>query len=327
MCNESSNVSPSDDKTQKKRSTNDIKNHALLSVSLVAGTIAIAAGLYYFGANPIADRWSRPLEESLQHNVNTLDSNLNIYLKNYPEIAPAKKTISTQLKLQKNNYYYKWLSLIVPISLGATIVSETGISIDNNYVNKYPEITPEKQRIREQIEIILTKKRQNKNIATDYYKWIFVVLPITSGAAIVSGISLFFISKEGWNQANSYIITVFITASTIALLVGSLSVIFKMQENAGRHIESFVAYENLYQQILTRLATISTTPVRGSPADASPSVSQQLQTLITDTNALLLTYNKILINFDSSSIQMPSFLLNNSSSENGGIGKPSGSGQ
>jgi hypothetical protein len=252
---------------------NATKNHALLSVSLVSGTIAIAAGLYYFGANPISDRWSLPLDQSLYNNINTIDSTLNTYL------------------------------------------------------NKYSNITAEKHRIREQITIALTKQEQNKNIATDYYKWMFVVFPITSGAAIVSGISLFFISKEGWENANNYIINVFITASTIALLVGSLSVIFKMQENAGRHIESLVAYENLYQQILTRLATISTTPVRGSPADASPTVSQQLQTLITETNALLLTYNKILINFDSSNIQLPSFLLDNSSSENGGIEKPSGSGQ
>jgi hypothetical protein len=88
-----------------------------------------------------------------------------------------------------------------------------------------------------------------------------------------------------------------------------------------------VAYENSCQQILKRLATISTTPVARSSPASSAIVSQQLQTLITDTNALLLTYNKILINFDSSNIQMPSFLFNNLSSENGGIEQLRGSGK
>jgi hypothetical protein len=48
-------------------------------------------------------------------------------------------------------------------------------------------------------------------------------------------------------------------------------------------MESLVAYENLYQQILTRLATISATPVARSSPASSATVSQQLQTLITDS--------------------------------------------
>jgi hypothetical protein len=252
---------------EKNRS---ILAHSLLTTSLVGGALGIAVGLYYFGANQIAGRWSAPLEESLKSNTASVDSTLKIYL------------------------------------------------------NRYPNIAIERQRIKEQLVLILTKQKQNKTIAMDYYKWLFVVLPITSGAAVVSGISLFYISKEGWENANRYVINIFTTSSTIALLIGSLSIIFKMQDNAGRHIEAFVTYENLYQQILTRLTAISTDPTAKTANTTSSTPAQQLQSLIADTNTLLNTYNKILINFDSSNIQLPSFLLNNSS---GTSGSPNESGK
>ncbi|MEG3436163.1 hypothetical protein V0288_03445 [Pannus brasiliensis CCIBt3594] len=242
--------------------------HAIVSGCLVGATIILAAGLYYLGAKPIGDRWSKPAERSLEENTNNLESNLNSYLK------------------------------------------------------KYSNIEIEKHRIKEQLSYILTKQEQNKTIAVDYYNWLFVVLPLTSSAAIVSGISLFYISKEGWKEANSYMINVFITSSTIALLNGSMSVVFKMQENATRHTEAFVTYENLYQQILTRLATLS------PPSESQKlTIAQQLQTLITDNNNLLSTYNKLLINFDSSKIQLPNFLLPNSPPNEGASESQSQEGQ
>lgn len=258
--------------------------HAILTGTLVVATILIALGLYYFDANRIDDRWSETLDQSLDD-----------------KLKPGK------------------IDLIV-----------------NNYLQKYQNLNIDgaKKRIKEQLTQMVMKQKQSEIIAKDYYKWLFVDLSITSGAAIISAISLFYISKEGWEKANNYVINIFTTSSAVALMVGSWNVIFKMQENADKKVDLFIAYENLYNLVLTRIATISDPSEAGdtrcNPSEAGdtrtspPTVADQLQTIVTKTEDTMSTYNKILINFDSSGIRLPYFLLNNSSGLNESGGNSSG---
>lgn len=170
-----------------------------------------------------------------------------------------------------------------------------------SYLKKFSSFASEKQRIKEEVKQISLRTELHKTIATDYYRWLFVALPLTSGAAIISGISLFYISKEGWEKANNYIINIFISSSAIALYVGSMPVIFKIEDNAKANAGFFILYNNLENQVLTRLATLQQNSNQKTDRE-------KLQSIINDTEAKIEELNKFSIVFDANSIYLPNIL-------------------
>lgn len=169
-----------------------------------------------------------------------------------------------------------------------------------SYLKNFSAFASEKQRIKEEVKHISLRTELHKTIATDYYRWLFVALSLTSSAAVISGISLFYISKEGWGKANNYIINIFVSSSAIALYVGSMPVIFKIEDNAKANAGFFILYNNLENEILTRLAI--------QPSSNQKTDREKLQSIINDTEAKIEELNKFSIVFDANSIYLPSIL-------------------
>lgn len=155
----------------------------------------------------------------------------------------------------------------------------------------------EKQRLREQFNIIKNRAITHLQITIDYYRWLFIAISIASISGVIAGICLFYISKEGWEKANNYVINVFIVCSGLALFTGSLPQIFQQEKNAQDNTKLYLEYINLENEVLTSLAL----DVNAKFSKIS-TTETTLQKLIRDTQIKLFELNAITVGFDSNSI-------------------------
>lgn len=150
----------------------------------------------------------------------------------------------------------------------------------------------EKSRLDAQIKIIEYRAMSSLIIAKDCYKWLFTTIMLFSISIIIASVCLFFISKEGWKSANNYIINVFTVFSGIALLSGSIPLVFQYENNAQKQLEMLVNYINLRNQIITSIAI--TANLDGK--------SLTLKDIIISTEMALNNYNQLSLKFDTSSM-------------------------
>lgn len=98
----------------------------------------------------------------------------------------------------------------------------------------------EKKRLETQIKIIEYRAISSLIMAKDFYKWLFATIMVFSISIIIASVCLFYISKEGWKAANNYVINVFTVFSGIALLSGSIPLVFQYESNAQKNLAMLV---------------------------------------------------------------------------------------
>jgi hypothetical protein len=173
----------------------------------------------------------------------------------------------------------------------------TPSTVEAIYINNFSNSSyAEKKRIQEQMEIIKSRSTTHLTIMTYFYTRFYMSIALASVSAIISAISLFYISKVGWEKANNYIIPIFVTTTSIAIFVGAFPVVFQQENNIRENSELYLKYINLENQILTRLAT---------KANAE-GTNLTLKEIINNTDIKLTEYNKIAIGFDANSIPQAS---------------------
>jgi hypothetical protein len=204
------------------------------------------------------------------------------------------------------NYLYLALSLIVLTGFGVNIsmkyeehiadtwtVSMNTIPTEDeqkNIENLKPSL--EKDRLQSQLKIIENREKKYLKMTKDYYKWLFATIMSFSMSTIIASVCLFYISKEGWKKANNYVITVFTVFSSIALLSGSLRLVFRLEDNAQKNLALLISYINLKSQTLTSVAT-KTSPIDGKPMELLKIVNHTEQKLsqLNDVSIMLDTNN------------------------------------
>ncbi len=75
---------------------------------------------------------------------------------------------------------------------------------------------------------------------------------------IISGISLFAISKQGWEKTSNVLINIFIVTSLTSLFFTQWTFVFKENENLETNRNLYIRYINLYNQLLSYPSTGTT---------------------------------------------------------------------
>lgn len=158
----------------------------------------------------------------------------------------------------------------------------------------------EKNRLETQIKIIQYRAMSSLMMAKDFYKWLFATIMLFSISIIIASVCLFYISKEGWKAANNYVINVFTVFSGIALLSGSIPLVFQYENNAQKNLGMLVNYINLRNHIITNIAI--TTNLEGK--------SITLEDIVVSTEMALTEYNQLSIKLDTNSMLNSQQIIN-----------------
>ncbi|MBD1911358.1 MULTISPECIES: hypothetical protein [unclassified Leptolyngbya] len=126
----------------------------------------------------------------------------------------------------------------------------------NLYLNSFKNSTPaERDRIQVQLAQIERRARAYARISIFFYTRLFAAIALASATGIVTAVSLFYISKVGWDKANNYVINIFVISSSITIFVGAFPIIFQQENNVTNNARLYMSYLDLENQILTALAT------------------------------------------------------------------------
>jgi hypothetical protein len=126
----------------------------------------------------------------------------------------------------------------------------------------------ELQRIDQQLQEVHVRIKIHEQIMKSFYRRYYTTTSLATGAAILAGICLFVITREGWKQANKGLISIFLVASTSALLFREIPRIFKYEENFRENFRQYQEYVALRNKIYSFLAT-------GTVITETPKIIQQ----------------------------------------------------
>ncbi|HEY9764238.1 MAG TPA: hypothetical protein V6D07_17040 [Trichocoleus sp.] len=125
-----------------------------------------------------------------------------------------------------------------------------------NALVKEVEANPaEKARMRDQFLQVQRRIRIHAEVMSLFYRLNFISLSTITLSMGVASISLFFISKLGWERVNNAVISLFILTSGLVLFHSNLILIFKYQKNIELNQNLFADYSNLRNAILSYWAT------------------------------------------------------------------------
>lgn len=129
-----------------------------------------------------------------------------------------------------------------------TDTSESGVESLNGTV-------AEKERIKEQLQEIRVRANTHISVMIYFYVRYYMSIAIASASGIIAGICLFFISKVGWDNANEYVINVFLVASSMAILFGGFPVVFKQEQNVAENKLLYLQYIALENEVTSYFST------------------------------------------------------------------------
>lgn len=182
---------------------------------------------------------------------------------------------------------YHWLKL-------------TEVSSLPQETNILPLESVERARLEAQFKEIQLRIERHAEVMIYFYKQYFISLSMSSGLALVAGISIFFISRDGWSKANNALINIFIVTSSAALLYNQLPGLFKQDINLEANRELYLSYTSLKDEVLSYMATggiAGSDPTK--PELFSPVDSKQF---IHAIDKRLAELNQIPIEFDATQI-------------------------
>ena len=113
----------------------------------------------------------------------------------------------------------------------------------------------EKDRMVEQLEEVIWRMNVHSRVMAFFYRLDFMSLVIICMTAGIATVSLFFISKYGWDSINNAVITVFILSSGVAVLHSNLMLVMQHHDNIEVNRRLFDKYSGTMNRILSYWAT------------------------------------------------------------------------
>jgi hypothetical protein len=173
------------------------------------------------------------------------------------------------------------------------------------------QATPaERARMVDQFMLIQARTQTHAEVMGLFYKLNFIALGTIGLATGVASISLFFISKAGWERANNALINIFIVSTGLVIFHSNVIFIFKFQDNIKLNGELYTEYTQLYNSVLSYWAIQPSSANSPNPAEFILATDQQLATL-----------GKVTLDFDVSRISQLSKPLEPFTSPGGSSGK------
>ena len=113
----------------------------------------------------------------------------------------------------------------------------------------------QQRRIIEQLNTINDLKVRHCRIMSFFYKQYFCLLSIGSPAALIALISVFFISKKGWEATNNAVINIGMTSLGVTLFALNTTQVFQQSENLKTSQDLYSAYVSLHNDVRSAVAT------------------------------------------------------------------------
>ena len=160
------------------------------------------------------------------------------------------------------------------------------------YIDNFKGTQAEKERIIEQLQETKQRSKTHLEITIYFYVRYYTCISIASFAGIVAGSCWLWLSDRGLDDANQYMINLFIVSAGIAILFGGLPLAFKPDKNIADNKALYLRYIALEQEIISYLAT----------QENINSQAQDFKDFIHYIDRQLATLNQIPIGFDSTKI-------------------------
>lgn len=198
-----------------------------------------------------------------------------------------------------------------------------------NNLNKAPDAA--RKRLKEQALEVRLKAIQQFERTKYFYRQFFVAISMSAIGAVISAVTLFTISKSGWdNCKNKSLITIFVVSSGITIFFSSSIFIFQLENNIAENKKLYLGYAALEDRILSYFATekfrLANLPTSETSSKVSASVLAQgfindSSEVISYIDGELAAINNIAIGFDVEKIpnyQDMQKLTNEAAPENSG---------
>ncbi|MBD1864550.1 MULTISPECIES: hypothetical protein [Trichocoleus] len=176
------------------------------------------------------------------------------------------------------------------------------------YVNDLNSPEPVKERLIAQALEVKIKAVSEFEMTKYFYTQFFVAVSMASIGAVISAVTLFSMSKSGWDNCKSRpLVTIFVVSSGITVFFSSSIFIFQLESNIAENKKLYLGYAALEDRILSYLSTkqfaLSTVDAPVNPGQAKTrSFIDKTTEVISYIDGELAAINNIAIGFDAAKI-------------------------
>lgn len=149
-------------------------------------------------------------------------------------------TIDKQVNMEQQE---KILSLVIP---GKNTIA--------------PSLKPtDAQWNRVEAQFICLGKRASHHLSVMmfFYRVYFSTIMVGALTTLIAGVFLLIVSKQGWNQANEYILNILIVMTAQSIFYLSIPAMFEHKNNITNNQKMYIEHVNIYENYRTYLATNS----------------------------------------------------------------------
>ena len=162
------------------------------------------------------------------------------------------------------------------------------------------------KRIHQQLTDVALKSHNHFTVAKEFMVQSFVCITTSAVFFVIAAVSLAFITKAGFAQANPYLITLLICSLAVGSFFISLTNIFKQEKNANDNLNLYIRCINLEQAIRSELVTNKFIIVKANqPCDT---LDRALDYTITSIDKRMEEINQIALGFDAAGVKILSTL-------------------
>lgn len=197
-----------------------------------------------------------------------------------------------------HTYAEKWLS---------SDISYLAKPIKLKYSNNFDSDDEfKKERLQEQFNRIRDREKTHLYIMIYYYERYYMAVSISTMAGIIAAVALLFISRSGWSNANTYVVTVFLVMSSVTAFFGAFPTLFEQKKNIDNNKAIYKIHAGMEQQVLSYVSS-------GKDSDGN---TKTLDAYILKIDDLLAKNHQIAIELNPTKIPDPTEALNNASINN-----------
>jgi hypothetical protein len=181
-----------------------------------------------------------------------------------------------------------------------------------SYANTLDASAAEKQRLRDQALEVRIRAISQFEMTKYFYRQFFVAISMSAMWAVVSAVTLFSMSKLGWDNCKSKpLVAVFVVSSGVTVFFSSSIFIFQLESNIAENKKLYLAYSALEDRVLSYMASGQfrlATPISTELATTTSTSSQSLgfvkepEAVISYIDGELAAINNIAIGFDANKI-------------------------
>jgi hypothetical protein len=111
----------------------------------------------------------------------------------------------------------------------------------------------EKGRLLQQVRMIRGRAYHHFAVMKYFYAQYYMAISIVMVSGVIAALALLFITKNGWDSANQYVKTVFITAAALTAYFGTFPQVFQQSQNIADNKKLYIQYVALHDEVMSYL--------------------------------------------------------------------------